>query len=290
MIVVAAALLVWWIPKWQTSTIHIQGKDRLALENELRKTTAQIVGGVAILAGLYFTSQQLQASRESLEIAQQGQTTERFTRAIEQIGNQQLQVRVGGIYALGEISQEPLHNHQHQQAVISVLSAFLRDNAAWRRAPPRATAPEDIQAALSVISAQLPERTQYKSEPGHEIDLSNIDLRRVLAYGANLEGVQFSRTHFEGADLRRACLRRALLVGAHLEDAVLDGADLTNADLRGAELRGASLKGADLRGTRMEGVNLASAIGLSLEQIQAIVKDKETLLPDISNSKKDKAN
>jgi Pentapeptide repeats (8 copies) len=285
-VVAAAALLVWCVPKWQTSTIHVQGKDRLALENELRKTIAQIVGGAAILAGLYFTWQQLQASRASLEIAQEAQTTERFTRAVDQIGNQQLQVRVGGIYALGEISQDPAHDRH--RVVMSVLTAFLRDKASWRLASPRASAPEDIQAALSVIAARGPKWTKLDTEPGHEIDLSGTDLRRVLAYGGNLEETQLSRAHFEGADLRKASLRGAALVGAHLEETLLDGADLSGADLRGAELRGASVSGADLRGTRLEGVDLTSVIGLSPAQLQAIVKDKETLVPDVSDSKRNK--
>ena len=282
---VLAILLVWLIPKWQTSSIRIQGEGRLTLENELRKTAAQIVGGAAILTGLYFTWQQLQASRTALDIAQEAQTTERFTRAVDQIGNQQLQVRVGGIYALGEISRDPAHDRHW--VVMSVLAAFLRDKATWRPSPPRAQLPEDIQAALSVIVAPGSQSIKNDTGPEHEINLSDTDLRRALAYAGNLQGTQLSRVHFEGADLRKANLRGAILVGAHLEETLLDGADLSGADLRGATLRGASVTGADLRSARFEGVDLTSVIGLSPEQLKTIVKDKETLTPDALGSKKE---
>lgn len=40
-------------------------------------------------------------TQENLKIAQEGQITERFTRAIEQLGNPATEIRLGGIYALG---------------------------------------------------------------------------------------------------------------------------------------------------------------------------------------------
>jgi hypothetical protein len=61
-------------------------------------TTAQILGGTALLSGLYFTWRTLHVNRE-------GQITERFTRAIDQLGDQRLEIRLGGIYALERIAK-----------------------------------------------------------------------------------------------------------------------------------------------------------------------------------------
>src|SRR5215216_7373706 len=68
-------------------------------------TLAQILGGAALLSGLYFTWRTLQVNRE-------GQITERYTRAIDQLGktddqgHRVFEIRVGGIYALGRIARE----------------------------------------------------------------------------------------------------------------------------------------------------------------------------------------
>jgi hypothetical protein len=66
-----------------------------AQKQALVVSLAQILGGTALLSGLYFTWRTLQVNRE-------GQITERFTRAIEQLGathddnSKNLELRWGG--------------------------------------------------------------------------------------------------------------------------------------------------------------------------------------------------
>ena len=47
-------LVLWGLPKWQASGVQ-DIKDRLTIENSARQTLAQIVGGAALIAGLFFT-------------------------------------------------------------------------------------------------------------------------------------------------------------------------------------------------------------------------------------------
>jgi hypothetical protein len=85
-----------WLPKWQAARLYPTAQERFAVENEARKTLAQIIGGAAVLFGLYFTW-------GSLEVNREGQITDRFTKAITQLGEwgpEKLAVRLGGIYAL----------------------------------------------------------------------------------------------------------------------------------------------------------------------------------------------
>jgi uncharacterized protein YjbI with pentapeptide repeats len=89
------------------------------------------------------------------------------------------------------------------------------------------------------------------------------------------------------ADLTKANLRGANLAGAYLRGANLAGANLRGADLFGANLRGANLAGANLRGadlTRadLRGADLTGAEGVSQEQINEALGDKDTkLLADL---------
>jgi hypothetical protein len=75
----------------------LESKERAELENEVRKTLAEILGGVVILTGIYFSWETLKETRrevkvnqentqETLRIAREGHITERFTKAIEQLG------------------------------------------------------------------------------------------------------------------------------------------------------------------------------------------------------------
>ena len=90
--------------------------DPLKLQNDARTTLLQGLGGAVLLLGAYFTYRQLRISREQLlhtieasdqqlRVAQAGQITERFTRAVDQLGGSE-DVQLGGIYALQQIAKE----------------------------------------------------------------------------------------------------------------------------------------------------------------------------------------
>jgi hypothetical protein len=96
---------------------HELQDNRLKLQNDARTTLLQGLGGLAVLVGLFFSYRQLQHNRRQLEhsiqmsreqhqLDQQGQITERFTRAIDQLGHERLDVRLGGIYALERITND----------------------------------------------------------------------------------------------------------------------------------------------------------------------------------------
>jgi hypothetical protein len=63
------------------------------------------------VGALIFTAESLDATRAQVSVAEQSQYTERYSRAIEQLGNQgpdRLQIRLGGIYALERLARDSL--------------------------------------------------------------------------------------------------------------------------------------------------------------------------------------
>ena len=157
--------------------------------------------------------------------------TDPYTKAIEQLGSDKLDVRIGGIYALEGIAVD--HARQHPK-VMEKLTAFIREHSRepWPPAgtgaevPERATRP-DVQSAFTVVGR----RNAEHDIPGQPIDLT----------GAVLDRAYLDRAYLGGADLRAAVLTRAYLTGAVLDRAVLDRADLSGAGLGGADLDDAIL-------------------------------------------------
>jgi len=287
-VIVAACLLsalalvvLVYVPKRQVARAagNMEARDRIELENQCRATVAQILGGLLVLVGLLATWRTVQSTWESVELARQGQITERFARAVELLGSEKLEVRLGGIYALERIARDSERDHW---PIMEVLTAYVRENSAWRdekdipsQSVPLAT---DIQAVLTVLNR----RTRHWDD-GRSLDLQCTDLRRAHLEGAHLEKANLFATHLEGAmltgahleeadlsaarlqgaRLSQAHLERAMLMSAHLnaafEDAHLDGAWLQGAILQGADLAGASLKGADLTAADLSGAHLAGA-------------------------------
>jgi hypothetical protein len=82
-----------------TSQPVLSAEQRLKAETDARTSLLQAIAGLVVLVGAGATWRQLHINRE-------GQVTDRFTRAIDQLGSQYLEVRLGGIYALGRIASD----------------------------------------------------------------------------------------------------------------------------------------------------------------------------------------
>jgi Pentapeptide repeats (8 copies) len=212
----------------------------------------QAIAGLAVLAGAVLAFQQLAEDRQQAiatrELTLQGQASERFTRAIDQLGSPRREVQLGGIYGLEQIAQQAPAN---RLAVTEVLVAYLHRRIP-RPAKPVLGMPEveqlrirapDAQAALTVLAR----RQVAPSDP--RLDLGALDLIR-----ANLGSGNLPR-----ADLRGADLRLANLSNANLNHAALNAADLRSASLLVADLRGAFVRGADLRGAALYAAKLHNA-------------------------------
>jgi hypothetical protein len=207
---------------------------RLKLQNDVRSTLLQAIGGAVIALGAFFTYRQLQVNRE-------GQITERFTRAIDQLGNDkgQLDVTLGGLYALERIAKD---SPADRATIAEVLSAYVRGHAPWPPPGPGQHALDhlpslqerrpDVQAAMTVL-ARMPTGDRGV------LDLQGTDLRKANLAAVHLKQASFGSAHLEEAWLSLAHLEAVDLIRAHLEGAVLFGADLERAVLLQAHLKGA---------------------------------------------------
>ena len=255
-------IVLWMVPEAQVEQFKdIKPQVRASLEDQYRRTLAQIIGGLFLLVGLYLTWRRIAATERNVQIAQEGQITERFTRAIEHLGathddeqkTPRLEVRLGGIYALERIARDSKADHW---PVMEVLTAYVRENAPWNEGsaltedPQQRETPKprvDVQAILTVLGR----REHHYEKEGQILELSKTDLRRA----------DLRQAHLKGANLWNARLERAFLAEAHLEgadlwEAHLEGANLRHANLENVHLAGAYLEGADLVGSRLERAHL----------------------------------
>jgi uncharacterized protein YjbI with pentapeptide repeats len=198
-----------------------------------------------------------QWQQRTYEQAEQGQVADRYTKAIEQIGSDKPDVRIGGIYALERIARDSDRDHP---TVVEVLSAFVREHSREQRPPvepgretPRRATRPDVQAALIVLARRDPKRDV------RTLDLFGADLNCANLSSANLGGAQLNGTNLQGTTLAHADLSEASLEGADLTAADLTGADLPDARLTGAHLAGADLTEANLSEANLDGADLTGA-------------------------------
>jgi hypothetical protein len=202
-------------------------------------TAAAIGAGGTVIVGLAGFWANVRNTNKLAGLTEQGQLTDRYSKAIEQLGSDKLDVRVGGIYALERVARDSPRDHL---TVMEVLAAFIREHSLeqWTQAlegaalegvalQVDATRP-DVQAAATVIGRRT---IRYDSQP---INLSSAHLPR-----ADLTGAKLADADLAGADLTGAKLPGAWLIGANFSGAILIGTNLSQAFLTGADFTRADL-------------------------------------------------
>ena len=142
----------------------------LIKNHEAISTFGPLLIGIVGLVGLPFlykrtraTEQQAKAALDQTEaifrqvaVAEQGHVTDRFTKAIEQLGSDNLAVRLGGIYALERIAKDSKRDHW---TIMEVLTAYVRQNAPW---------PSKVFNETSIIKGS-PSKTETDSEQQEKV-------------------------------------------------------------------------------------------------------------------------
>ncbi len=253
-IVALVLLALWWfLPQFLVADAKLTAAQRLLAQSDLRDSLARVGEALLIFWGATLVWRYLQglgtvieqsaktlaaAERTTFFAAQAGET-QRYASAMALLASSQLEVRLGGVYALERLARESERDHG---PIMEVLAATLRDRAAWIVGETLAAQlPADLQAIATVIGRR---QAAFDPSEGH-IDLHATGLARVYLPGANLAGAFLYGANLQGAILQNANLRGARLWNADLTDATLEGAQLQGADLTGVNgLTPPQLKGA----------------------------------------------
>lgn len=291
--------------QWRHLTLS--AKDQLDAEAAVRNSIIQLLGGAVVATGLYFTAR-------GFSLTRQGHITDRYATAVSQLGHENLDVRVGGIYALERIARDSAAD---RSTVIDILATFVREHTrrAYRE-PSSDRVGADVQAAVYVLGRRPDptsddHRLDFYFSGLNDADLSYGNYDRAMFYysrldqasfaGASLNDAGLSFCHATGAAFTRAKAVRANFVNASytrcwflsadLLEADFHGCDLTGSDFgrryaeRGdpplppARLRGANFTSATLDGTILNGVDLSTATGLTRKQFESAITDENTKPP-----------
>ncbi|MFF7983375.1 pentapeptide repeat-containing protein [Streptomyces sp. NPDC007901] len=243
---------------------HLAAADRLNAVNNVRTTLLQALGGAVVLFGAYATWRQVRVSQDGLNATREGNITDRFSRAVDQLGSDKLDVRIGGIHALWRLAD---HSDRDHEAIVSLMAAYLRTHVPWP--PQEASGP----AADVSVNSVLPLETRaadaqtaltclgvlYQDRRPEWLNVSLTDLRRADCDGLWLHGVNFDGACLEAASVYQVNLSGASLIAANLRHAELGTSILRQVRCLQADLRGARLVKADLRSADFSRADLREA-------------------------------
>jgi hypothetical protein len=157
-----AVVLAGWLALYvlPPTLVPAGADDEASAESDARTALIQAVAGLVLLGGLFFTYRTLRLNR-------QGQITDRFTKAIEQLGDGKLDVRLGGIYALERIARDSADDHG---TIMEVLTASVREHSTEAAQHKEAPAYAGV-AVLAGAPADAPRSDAQDERKGPRADL-----------------------------------------------------------------------------------------------------------------------
>ena len=99
------------------------------------------------------SNRQAIAALRQAEVAQRDHVVEMFNRAVDQLGNDKLEVRLGAIYTLKRISRDPAYA-EYRIPILETLTAYVRERT---RGDTSAEPPVDVREIMSLLSEALSE-------------------------------------------------------------------------------------------------------------------------------------
>lgn len=192
----------------------------------------------------------------------QRRITESFMKAVEQLGSQKLEVRLGGIFSLERISIESAPEYW---TVMETLCAFVRQRSPWlpssaerdsifndvdpREASREKRFPSDAQAVLTVLGRRddrrSPRRERLPPTPTKrylKLDLSYTDLRGARFIDHPEHSKNFSEIDFTRSNLQGVAFYDINFSQSDFSEADLEGVDFNECDFSHATFDGACMQ------------------------------------------------
>ena len=100
------------------------------------------------------SNRQAIAALRQADVAQRSHVVEIFNRAVDQLGSEKLEVRLGAIFTLKRISRDPQYA-DYRVPILETLTAYVRERT---REYTDAEPPVDIQEIMKFLSESLSEQ------------------------------------------------------------------------------------------------------------------------------------
>ncbi len=203
-----------------------------------------------------------------------------------------IEVRLGGIYALERIGKDSPQDHLQ---IMEILTAYVRGNSPAKNLTP--TEPPfaqplvrlDIQAIVSVLARRSESLVAIELKAKHRIDLCKCDLS-----GANFNGGNFAAAKLHQCKLEACNFRDCNLTGTQFFGSLLNFSEFWDADLIGTRMdhtitnrsigrdpSSIGFPGGNILGVSVAGADLSALDSLGgTDKMNKMIGSSDTVLSD----------
>lgn len=240
--------------------------------------------GIAALINFLILNKNTKIAQDNLQLSELRLIRENFSQAIEQLSNEKIVIRLGGIYTLEKIA---IDNHENYNSnVINILISFVREQSIHNNQTSLSTVqkflynqdtdlnaqkiPEDIQASLNILS-----RLNYSF---------SLNLSRINISNFNLKNCNFADAIFDRATLENINFKYALLQNTSFDKASLKKSDFYYADLENAKMCNANLEHTECRYTNFSKAILYDVVFNNSDLYRSCLTEAKFARANLKNS------
>lgn len=297
---------------------ELHGEKLLKQKNEVVKFVLQFIGGGALLYGLYLNHKRLQNLEKQTETTEKGHYTERFTKAIEQLGSENDAIVLGGIYALANLAKDKAETYY--TTVYDTLCAYVRNRLGISSKDSLDTnslvffvtrkdvtnkevyfknLPIPIQTIFNILDDRKNQVDNDKYDKKFTPDFTNTNFASFDLAKTNFDKARLNQTNLKHTNLTRVSFNKSILIetdfeGANLENVIFKDLHLIDSNLKDVNLQGALLEDVRINSSNLENTNFRGANFYKVECTSSTLNesnfsDTKINSVDFSNSKFQKA-
>jgi uncharacterized protein YjbI with pentapeptide repeats len=248
-------------------------KDWLEYQINYRDSWARLIGGLFVFFGILIAFHRLNIARDDQKIAQEEQMTNRFSKAAELLGHENISVRMAALYALERIAND---SDKDYDVIMETIAAYIRSLNPLIE--PEKETTEDTNAAMNILGQRkrknsisslnsinlsklklTSKKKDFSDFSFLGVNFSKSDLRYVNFSKSELKEAIFNQSTLNHANFTYAHLPRSTIIKASLENANFTHANLISADLQGSNLNDSILNMAHCTNTNFSDAQLRNA-------------------------------
>jgi uncharacterized protein YjbI with pentapeptide repeats len=191
-VIIFSLLIVWFLPKYQlkkSNSDNIAKETSIDLENKLRQTTSQILGGLLLLSGAYLSY----TSNLDLKFKQ---NTETLSNSLKQLNDTSMVMKLGSIYTLNKLASNSIED---RKIIGDIFVNYITDYDDKELAKKK----NDVELILNLLANQQFDKSKimvYNKVFKH-LNLNNLDLSHTLFENCIFDSCQMTSIKFSYAIL-----------------------------------------------------------------------------------------
>jgi len=230
-VVLFSLVLIWYIPKLQLRRFRDEGVSELELiviEDKLRKTYAQILGGLLLLGGLYFDYRNESSNT-------QNKVSQEYNEAVKQLSDNSIKTKITAINTLKRLSSQREYRQEIDEVLFEYVSNYGPDSV-WRTG-------QDVEEIMGYFGrgSNVADKVRFSNIRFKNINLSVCDFSDKAFNNCKFDTCQMQSTKFRGSDLAFSAFNKCYIRNASFSASDLQAASFTRSPMDSVDFSDALL-------------------------------------------------